>query len=62
MSSSVAMTTSEATADNRKAMSAVAFSCFGWAFDLFDLFILLYTVKCIENTCTNSAKNATIAR
>ena len=42
MSSSAAMTTSEAAVDNRRAMSAVAFSCFGWAFDLFDLFILLY--------------------
>ncbi|MEJ2675943.1 MAG: MFS transporter [Acidihalobacter sp.] len=42
MHSSANTTTGELATNDGKALSAVAFSCFGWAFDLFDLFILLY--------------------
>ena len=42
MSASLAPPRSDMTIPPRQMVLAVAFSCMGWAFDLFDLFILLY--------------------
>jgi MFS transporter, MHS family, proline/betaine transporter len=41
----------------RRVISAVAFSCLGWAFDLFDLFILLYIAPILAKVFFNSAQS-----
>lgn len=41
----------------RQMVSAVAFSCLGWAFDLFDLFILLYIAPILAKVFFNSAQS-----
>lgn len=43
------------SASGRQMVFAVAFSCFGWAFDLFDLFILLYIAPILAHVYFGSA-------
>jgi MFS transporter, MHS family, proline/betaine transporter len=43
--------------ERRRVISAVAFSCCGWAFDLFDLFILLYIAPILAKVFFNSAQS-----
>lgn len=41
----------------RQMVSAVSFACLGWAFDLFDLFILLYIAPILAKVFFNSAQS-----
>jgi MFS transporter, MHS family, proline/betaine transporter len=43
--------------EQRRVISAVAFSCLGWAFDLFDLFILLYIAPILAKVFFSSAQS-----
>lgn len=43
--------------EQRQTISAVTFSCLGWAFDLFDLFILLYIAPTLAKVFFNSAQS-----
>jgi MFS family permease len=43
--------------EQHRVISAVAFSCLGWAFDLFDLFILLYIAPILAKVFFNSAQS-----
>jgi MFS family permease len=43
--------------EQRRVVSAAAFSCLGWAFDLFDLFILLYIAPILAKVFFGSAQS-----
>jgi MFS transporter, MHS family, proline/betaine transporter len=55
--SAVAREANRSVIERRQVISAVAFSCFGWAFDLFDLFILLYIAPVLAKVFFDSAQS-----